>query len=191
MTVTEYSKGEKRRCEILQIARQQLIDFGYDEFILRNIADQAKMRLSNLQYYFPTRDALLEAVIRAEADSDLEKLHALESKRKDPEQLLMAFCLALLEKWRGESGKVFSVMFFLATSKPAFLQIYTDIYNNFYAGLIPLIRDLDPHRSTAVYRKKAMLITAMIDGGAAQISKDKKFAKLIATQAVKIAVDNI
>ncbi|MBV1876052.1 MAG: TetR/AcrR family transcriptional regulator [Pseudomonadales bacterium] len=187
MSTKQYTKGEKRRNQILKIAREQLIKGGYEQFVIRDIAAQAGMRLGNLQYYFATRDDLLEAVICAEAQTDLVRIHALEKKHHQPEMLLKSLCLTMLEKWQGEGCKIFTLMSFLATVNPTFAQLYTDIYNRFYAAIIPLLKDLNPGQEELTYRNKAMLITALIDGGAGQVSTDKQFAEMLAEQAVKIA----
>ena len=60
------SKGEHRRADILAVARRVLVGGGYDRFVLRESAGRVGVMLGNLQYYYATRDDLLEAVIRAE-----------------------------------------------------------------------------------------------------------------------------
>ena len=54
-------KGKKRISEIMEACKTVLIDKGYTQFSLRNIAREAGMHLSNLQYYFHTREELLKA----------------------------------------------------------------------------------------------------------------------------------
>src|SRR5690554_6391387 len=56
-------KGQARAAQILKAARQVLVEAGYTQFSLRNIAAQAGMHLSNLQYYYPTREQILLALL--------------------------------------------------------------------------------------------------------------------------------
>ena len=72
-------KGELRRAEILAAARQLLVDDGYDRFVLREIANRVGVMLGNLQYYYPTRDDLLEAVVRAEFEQNQREVRAIAS----------------------------------------------------------------------------------------------------------------
>src|SRR5215510_1326659 len=37
---------------------------GHTQFSMRNVAARAGIHLANLQYYFPTRDALLDALLQ-------------------------------------------------------------------------------------------------------------------------------
>ncbi len=62
-------KGAATRARILDAARNMLVDCGYDGLVMRSVAAAAGMTLGNLQHYFATREALLAAVVRAEADS--------------------------------------------------------------------------------------------------------------------------
>jgi AcrR family transcriptional regulator len=61
----ETSKGLQRREQILSVARKLLIEEGYNRFVLREIAAQSGITIGNLQYYFRTRELLLEAVTRS------------------------------------------------------------------------------------------------------------------------------
>jgi AcrR family transcriptional regulator len=53
------------------IAREVLVDHGLERFVMRDVAARAGMTLGNLQYYYPTRMDLLEAVARSDLESDL------------------------------------------------------------------------------------------------------------------------
>ena len=48
-----YKKGKDTRNQILNVARDLLIDEGYHNFSLRKVAEHAGIRVGNLQYYFP------------------------------------------------------------------------------------------------------------------------------------------
>ena len=47
----------------MEACKTVLIDKGYTQFSLRNIAREAGIHLSNLQYYFRTRDELVKGLI--------------------------------------------------------------------------------------------------------------------------------
>ena len=71
MKPTRSRHGEARCAELIGIARDLLVEGGLDTFAMRTVAARAGMRLGNLQYYYATRDDLLEAVIRTEFERDL------------------------------------------------------------------------------------------------------------------------
>ena len=74
------TRGEVSRARILATAREILADSGLERFAMREIAKRADMGLGNLQYYFPTRDDLLEAVIEVEFEYNLETMRGLDQR---------------------------------------------------------------------------------------------------------------
>ena len=63
--VRRQTRGEASRARILEKARSLLVEKGYDALVLRQLATSLEMRLGNLQYYFPNRQALMAALIEA------------------------------------------------------------------------------------------------------------------------------
>ena len=55
------SRGKARVGAILAAARALFIQGGYPEMTMRQVAENVGMTLSNLQHYFPSREALLQA----------------------------------------------------------------------------------------------------------------------------------
>lgn len=184
------SKGERRRIEIIELARKVLTTEGYEVFALRNIATRADMKLGNLQYYFPSKESLLEAVIRAEAEIDLSLLVHAVAEQTSPDEQISCFCETIITRWRGESGRVFALMTFLAIENPVFTEIYKTVYQNFYDALVPILKSLNPGDSQAQYLRRAMIITALIDGAPGQVTRgnSKSFINDIARQAMLIAL---
>ena len=66
------AKGRKRISDIMEACRTVLIDKGYTQFSLRSVAREAGMHLSNLQYYFRTREELIKGLIDYNSQSYLE-----------------------------------------------------------------------------------------------------------------------
>ncbi len=60
---TQKKKAKDRRAEILECARQLLITEGSRALTLRGIANNVGLKLSSIQYYFPTHAALIEALV--------------------------------------------------------------------------------------------------------------------------------
>ena len=56
-------KGEKRRQELLNIAYQLFVRKGYEETSVDEIIAQANIAKGTYYYYFPSKEATLEAVI--------------------------------------------------------------------------------------------------------------------------------
>ncbi len=187
--VIPQTKGEKRRAEILALARRVLINESFDLFSLRDIATKANMKLGNLQYYFPTRDKLLLEVIAIEAQRDIQALDIVLAKQMEPVKQLESFCKILIDRWRGDSGKIFLLMSFLAQQNAAFSLLYQQVYDNFYSALVPILAKVDPGRRKATYLQRAMLVTALIDGAPGQLTRGnkKRFLEQVANEVLHIA----
>ncbi len=70
------AKGSARRAALLDAAEATLVGGGHAALSLRAVAEAAGVRLGHLQYYFPTRDSLLEAVLDRLLSSSLDRLTA-------------------------------------------------------------------------------------------------------------------
>lgn len=168
MTESRTPRGTDRRAVAVAVARQVLVADGFEAFVMRRIADLAGMRLGNLQYYFATRDDLLEAVLRAEAERDLDALRAGSGDTVDPATHLTDALGVLLHEWGSEGGSVYAPMTLLAVHDERFATICREIYAAFYAELATVVRRVDPTATAAQARSRAIVITALVDGAAVQ-----------------------
>jgi AcrR family transcriptional regulator len=183
-------KGEATRSRVLTAARDLLVQEGYDRFVLREIAARCDMKLGNLQYYFPTRESLIEVLIEREAARDIEAIRAVTCDAADAAEQLRRLTISLNAGWRGESGKVFAVMSLLAQHQQAFAKLYRTVYEAFYAELTPILRTLDSQCAPAVLQTRARLITALWDGAQMQVqcgTPPRAFLNEVAERVVEIA----
>lgn len=165
------SKGANRRAAILAEARTVLVRDGYDALVLRSIADALDIKLGNLQYYFRTREDLVEAVVRKEALSDLEDIRRICEAGGDDRGAFERLVDHIVGKWRGESGRILGIMGFLALHSTGFRSMYSEIYEAFYAALAGQIRCLMPSLPEHEADKRARLITALLDGASMQLQR--------------------
>jgi AcrR family transcriptional regulator len=162
-------KGDLRRAAILDAARRLLVDDGYDRFVLREIASRVGVMLGNLQYYYATRDDLLEAVVRAEFARNQAEVAALAAAEGPPEKRLAAITRHLIDVWAREGGRVYVVMSLLALHHPRFRKLHREIYGAFYEGLVPVLRELRPRARRAELLDVARGVTTLIDGALVQV----------------------
>jgi AcrR family transcriptional regulator len=172
------------------LAGAGLVVAGPDAFVLREVAKRAGIRLGNLQYYFTTREALLAAVIEAEAAEDLEVLRTAVAAREEPKARLQAFCHAIIDRWLGDSGRVFVALMALAQQNAVFAALHEQVYRNFHAALEPILRALDPKAGPDETAIRAMLVTALIDGAPVQVLHERRqgFVDRVAALALEIGL---
>jgi AcrR family transcriptional regulator len=167
--VGDGGKGERRRAEILAVARTLLVRDGYDRFVLRTIAQRVGVTLGNLQYYYASRDDLLTALVRGEFARNQAEVAAIAAGTGAPQARLAAIARHLIEVWAHDGGRVYAVMSFLALHQRSFRALHHEIYTAFYAGLVPVLREIRPRASRARLIARARVITTVIDGALVQI----------------------
>ncbi|NOX30813.1 MAG: TetR/AcrR family transcriptional regulator [Actinobacteria bacterium] len=188
MTDVQTTKGAKRRAVIVATARNLLIDEGLDRFVLRRIADRTDMRLGNLQYYFATRDDLLEAIVRNEFSNDLAAM--AQAANDDAATELTAVVALLSERWLVDVGSVYLPIGLLALHEPRFASVLAEIYQKFYDVIASLICRIDPNASPAQARLRALVITSLLDGASLQThaTRSQRTVRAVSREVSRLAI---
>jgi len=168
MSELAIKRGEASRRRILDTAAKILATEGLERFVLREIAKRADMQLGNLQYYFPTRDDLLEAVIRAEFEHNLATIRSLDERATSIKDFVEQFSDLLIREYTGMGGNIWPVLTLLHLHNRRFRQLSEEIYQQHFDTLIDAMRRFGVSGGTATLREKARLITAVIDGASLQ-----------------------
>ena len=58
------ARGNDTAARIVLAARELLMNEGYAQFSMRNVAARAGLHLANVQYYYKTREDLVRALAR-------------------------------------------------------------------------------------------------------------------------------
>ena len=169
-TIAVSSQGqETHNVEIMEACKTVLIDKGYTQFSLRNIAREAGIHLSNLQYYFRTRDELVKGLIDYNNQSLFSKIrgtvcnaagetvfqgfsgmidYLIEDIRDPLTRRFFIQFWALLDASGAHTGRLLNDMYAL------YIQIAQSTY----------IAELNPLLSPGVRQQRAAMIAAMIEG---------------------------
>jgi AcrR family transcriptional regulator len=159
--------GKASAQRIIKSANALLARGGHVQFSMRNVAAHAGLHLANVQYYFPTRDALLHALfqdIGGRYRQAYERcLAAAPSDRVARFRAVLAFNLkdigrpvtrryfvqlwALLDSLDGSSGRRLN-----------------ELYEVDITQLSERIAEIDPAAAAADVRRRATLLAAMIEG---------------------------
>ncbi|MEM8747883.1 MAG: TetR/AcrR family transcriptional regulator [Actinomycetota bacterium] len=189
-TTRESAKGATTRTRILAETRRVLVDEGYDAVVLRSVAESVGIQLGNLQYYFPTRDDLLLAVMTAEAATDIDDIRAVAASAGPPLDVLTQVVDHLVTKWRSDSGTVGATLGFLRMHKPDVEAAYRTVYAAFYEEIEQVIERAVPGLPREVCRLRARLLTALIDGAAMQVDVGPRrtYVRSVSDAALRIAL---
>ena len=188
MTVKDnMTKGERRRAEILQLARTQLIARGYDAFSMREVAAAADTKIGHIQYYFPTRHDLLEALIREEFGANLKAVQTIIEQGHTARSTLEHIVRELVRLWLSDGAQIYIVMPFLALHEERFRKLSGEIYGRFIDMLADVLAATDPDIPAKTIRMQARMITAVMDGRLFQTVSSPRIADEIVETSLLIA----
>ncbi len=182
-------KGNTTCDRIVDGARRKLIDNGVDGFSLRDLATSLDLKLSNVQYYFKSREALILYVFEREAAADVAVIEAKRLSGTDREAF-RSIVRELVIRWRGDTGILMSTLGTLAIHNAEFRKLHRSIYAVFYSALEAPVRELNPRLSDEEVRLRVRLVTALIDGSPMQVRVGdlKVFLARVQDQAERIAL---
>lgn len=169
------AQGVRTRNAIIRVAKKLLLEGGSLEFSLRAVALGAGISISNLQYYFPTRQAVLRAIMAPIIDAYLEDLKGALDSRLSPREALDA----LLEKALADARNVKDSALWwhfvsLASTDPECARMFDEWYDTLTRGIAELARAVNPDLKMADSLHAASLLIAMADGLALQLGAGRR-----------------
>ena len=163
------SKGEARREAIEAEARRMLLEEGYAGVSLRRIAAQLGISVGNLQYYFPTKDDLVEAVITGETQKPIDMLGDIAWNPEDARASIEEAVGSLMRYYASEAGRFYAIMEHLALHDPRYAQLKAEGYAYVFGHVGQLVGVMAPHLAADRRVSLAQVLVALIDGASLQL----------------------
>ncbi len=187
-SLTRTPKGNSTCDRIVAAARKKLVENGVDGFSLRELATSLDLKLSNVQYYFKTREALLLHVFKREAAADVAVIEAKRASGSEREGF-RAIVRELVIRWRGDSGILMSTLSTISLHHKEFRGLYRSIYEAFYRALEAPVRGMNHELDDDEVRLRVRLVTALVDGSPMQtrVGDLQIFLDRVQDQAEQIA----
>jgi AcrR family transcriptional regulator len=152
------AKGRDRIEKILDAATRLLIDEGYAQLSTRKIAARAGIRPGHLQYYFPTK----QAVVRGLLERYLERaMQSFEGRTGDLDAVLDGI---LAEQTAGDSARFFWELWALAARDPAVAEAMRVFYRGYWLNLVSALLASEPALGRPRAERRAALLVAMLEG---------------------------
>lgn len=152
---------------IVEVARAVLMNKGYAQFSMRNVAAEAEMRLANVQYYFPTRSDLVRALMQdTQQRYEVAYRECLLKAPPDRHERFRAFMdFNLSDVANPETRRFITQMWALLDTMDAESgHLLNEFYEMDIAALSERVAEVDPNCSPAEVRRRATLLAAMIEG---------------------------
>ncbi|RDU95903.1 TetR/AcrR family transcriptional regulator [Trinickia dinghuensis] len=159
------AQGVRTRNTIVRVARKLLLEGGPLEFSLRAVALGAGISVSNLQYYFPTRPAVLRAVMAPIITAYLDALkHALDNNVPAKDVLEAMMERAASDAKDSKNVALWWHFVSFASTDAECAGLLDEWYETLTRELGKLIRAANPKHSAAGSVQIAALLMAMADG---------------------------
>lgn len=157
--------GERSR-EILEAAKKILVEEGYAELTLRRIARSLGISLSTVQYYYGSREALIEAVIAKRiALYKAKRTHIKkEVKSKEAGQIRDFFRFLLADSLSEETCCFFTQVWALGFQNTAYKKQLCHMYAEHREELTILVAELRPDLNAQACLQCATVVSSMIEG---------------------------
>jgi AcrR family transcriptional regulator len=171
------TKGEIRARLILESAESVLVNHGYHNFTLRKIAQHAGISMGNLQYYYPTKDALIRAlcdVIVQDYSGSMEQYLEIDHPR-DQFKAWVTHVIKDLNTHR--TTVLFPELWSLSNHDEYVASILDTIYEPPRRILAVIIKRMNPDLSDKQVRLVSTYITSAIEGFTMFIGHGKPWEK--------------
>jgi TetR/AcrR family transcriptional regulator len=178
-------RGKERVIEILAAAKALFIHGGYAEMTMRRISDRVGISLSNVQHYFPTREALLQGLLNEVMTAyDPAYAEVTEGITSAKARLEAVIRYLINDARNPETEKLFVEIWSVATRDDMARGIVDQMYTHHRRNIESLIAAANPSLSNRQVCLRAALIAMQIEGLMLLISDAKpKHAELAGIEA--------
>ncbi len=159
-------KGQHTALAIVLAAEKLLIHEGYHNFSLRKVAATAELTLGNLQYYYPTKDALIKAMLNNCIQRYLDMFEDIRAAAGvDPEQQFKAIIEEILRDLNSKTTTVFfPEVWSLANHDDHATEFMDAMYDRYRVVLIEVMSQINPALSSNQLRRLAIFISSSVEG---------------------------
>lgn len=172
-----YSKGEQRINLILEAAELLLIDSGYHNFSMRKVATKAGISVGNLQYYFPSKDKLLESLLDKVIQNYLDTFERFRGQYAPKEQFVKIIKAVMKDIKTKHTTVFFPELWSMANHEKHISKIMDRMYGKYRSLVADIIRDINPKLSECQAQRLSIFMTASLEGHTIFIGYRKPWAK--------------
>ena len=184
-TTTE--KGLGRALDILHAARSLLAAEGYAGLSMRRVAAEVGISLSNVQHYYQSKDALLEALLLYTMELFQQKMDSISAAMQEAapvERFLSTSDMFLEEITDPVTHAIFFELWALASRNAFASRLMDKMLTRERKAIFHLIRGLNPAINDEQYMQRAILMVAQIEGLMLfRLNKTERRDEFLAVQA--------
>ncbi len=152
-----------RKEEILQNARDILITHGHHRLTMRHVAENVGIKLASLQYHYPTKSVLIEALLLASVSQYHQLMIQLVQSIGSEDDLALIEQLFATYQDEQESG-IFEQLWALSVKDAKLKALYEESYSSLLSSIRTIVGETDTTVDEAQKRIRAILIISLLDG---------------------------
>ncbi len=160
-------KGLGRALDILHAARLLLASDGYAGLSMRRVAAAVGISLSNVQHYYQSKDALLEALLLYTMDLFQKKVDGISAAMPSAARIdrFLSTCDMFLDELTDPvTHAIFFEIWALASRNAFASQLMDTMLTRERKAIFKLIRGLNPAIGDHEYMQRAVLMVAQMEG---------------------------
>lgn len=159
-------KGNARALEILEQAKNILVEDGFAELSFRTIAKQAGITVGNVTYYFPNKERLMEELATYIFDRwDASYRKHLPVELTDRTEIFDYTIRFMIEQnKRPRTNALLQEIWAIASRSDTVMRMLDVFYTRMRQWIEEMLADINPSLPVRVRRIRAALITSQIEG---------------------------
>lgn len=159
------TQGLRTRNTLIRVARKLLLDGGSLEFSLRAVAQGAGVSISNLQYYFPNRLALVRAVIEPVVETYMSGFKQAINSSTPPGEVLSDFLTqALHDDKRAKDTALWWHFVSIASTDPECSRLLDEWFDTLTDLVAQLVCAVNPQLDAEHRQQTAAVLVALAEG---------------------------
>jgi AcrR family transcriptional regulator len=158
------AKGRERRRQIVEAAKRRLLAAGIEGLVLRDIAEQLGITHGNIQYYFPTKGSLLEAIFDEEIIKYTDTIRNALNATSTQQGRLAAFLDSSINLLAIDDVRLWHILFGIAHQNPELANILKRENDRYESVLADELGYIFPSMPADRRRHASRMIRMLIDG---------------------------
>lgn len=187
------SPAETRGTEILALVRRAFVEKGFDGASMQDLARTAGMSVGNFYRYFPSKDAIIEALVALDMD-EVDFEFATIAGSPDPLAALRQVLATRIQfgGCDGDDGVLWAEITAAALRKPRIAEVTARMEAAIVEKLIAIFHLIMPHApadATAHYATEARMLVMLVKSCAMHRSVDAAADAELKTRVQRIIDD--
>ncbi|MAB14944.1 TetR/AcrR family transcriptional regulator [Parvibaculum sp.] len=172
------NRGRERMESVLLEAERMMIEEGYSGLTMRRLAERCGIALGNLQYYFPSKSALVAALADHICARHRQASETWPAQDAAPEAAFEALIRYVLDDIRKPEGSILYWEFWaLAAHDDHAKTAMAELYQTELDLLSEAIARLTPALPETQIRHRAEIIVGMLEGSGLMIGPGRPHAE--------------